>query len=137
MDETLDFFGQWKEKHKDWEEAYAEIEPLLEEFKQSLSGDIEKWEHDAPTRTLHWTSANGLECSLSMLLGSKLKIWGMAWKDEEEKSERLLRKDTISQEISQPFKQDKLRRIFEEIIKELNELKENKLDSRVKLIPRP
>lgn len=137
--ETLDFFEQWEKKHQEWEEQYAEIDSLLEKLRQSLNGDIEKWEHDAPTRSLHWTITDGLECSISMLLGSNLEIWGTAWKDEEEKSERWLRKESIREIIGPPFSQERLGPLLNEIAETLNKTTKMDLDwgHPVKLIPRP
>lgn len=137
-DETLDFFEQLEEKQKNWKKQYVDIDPLLEELRQSLNGDIEKWEHDYPTRSLHWVRADGLECSISMFLESNLKIWGMAWKDEEKKSERWLRKEVIFKEITLPFPQGKLRTILYDIADNLNKTTLMDLDSKnpVNLIPR-
>ena len=137
--ETLDFFEQWEPKHKYWEEQLTSVEKVLEDFRRELNGDIERYEHDAPTLSLHWyTPNNHLDASLSILLGSSLKIWGMAWKDYDEKRERHLRDKWIEREITEVFNQENLRSTFKDVVYELNLLQEKDLVQTVAIgsIPR-
>jgi hypothetical protein len=120
MDKNLDSEREWEEKYKSWEKQFNEIDKLLEQYKKNLNGDIEKYEYDEPTRSLHWNIIDGIECSISMYLEEKLKIWGMAWQDDEKKLERHLRKKPILKQISLPLNKEKLHSVFEEIIETLN-----------------
>lgn len=122
-----DFFNQWENEHKEWEEAYRDIDRVLEEIRRAREGEIEKWKYDTPSRILHWRNYGGLDCTISILLeNNKFHLWGYAWKDKDNKIRKIWK-------VEKNCRTTKTREELEDIVNRLDKITENDLEEEEKL----